>query len=461
MLRFPFALRATIGLGAAGQLLAVLGILGFLPRWLLVGLLVALVACSIALLRGVRWQWLLVALPLIALALYPPIAFDETLYHLPTIRAIAESGAMRFVPDLRFPVFPQLEELLCVPVFVAFGDTATHFVALLEVLLLAMLLFEWRGALAAALLLGHPIVMQLGSVTYVDAALTLFIAAGFYCLDRDDHTLAGFLLGSACSVKYLGLFFAFAGLVYAWRHAHRYLLGLTIGALPTYAWITWTTGNPVFPFFGASIWNPRVTHPPANEWRLLWDITFARARVNFQPPYSPLFAIALLLTFIVAFRNRKAAFVAAVCIGYIAVFSILPQDSRYLLPLLPLVSVVAASAIKPKHVLAISLLVASPALAYAGYRIAKQGMVHDRRAYLEQHIPEFRALEHRAPGRIWVCGAEQLKYYGRDELVGDVFGPFTTPPPDTRYVLISRHRCAAPTGFTRVYADAAAELWAR
>jgi hypothetical protein len=478
----PAALRGIAGLAVVGQLFVLLALFGALKAWIAVGLL----GCWVVWLLGVGWRWVLVVLPLIALACYPPVAFDETLYHLPTIRAIAQSGAIRFVPDLRFPVFPQLHELLCVPVFVALGDTATHFVAVLEVLLLAMLLFEWRGALAVALVLGNPIVMQVGSVTYVEAAVMLFVAAGFYCLEREHYALAGFLLGTACSVKYLGLYFAFAGLLYAWRKAPRYLLGLTLGALPMYAWITWTTGNPVFPFFSASIWNPRVTHPPVNEWRLLWDITFARGRVNWQPPYSPLFAISIAITLIVAVipsvvegparvvarlsvpSARRAPsttlgmtrLIAALCLGYLAVFSILPQDSRYLLPLLPLVSVVAAAAIKPKHVLALSLLVALPGIAYAGYRIAKQGIA-PRHVYLEQHIPELRALEHRGPGRIWVCGAEQLKYYGGDDLVGDVFGPFRTMPPDARYVLISHRRCAAPPGFRLVYADDAAELWAR
>lgn len=461
------ALRGIVGLAAIGQVFVLLGLFGVLKAWVAIGLL----GCLVVWLLGVGWRWIVVVLPLIALACYPPVAFDETLYHLPTIRAIAQSGAIRFVPDLRFPAFPQLHELLCVPVFVALGDTATHFVAVLEVLLLSMLLFEWRGALAVALVLGNPIAMQLGSVTYVEVALTLFVAAGFYCLDREHYALAGFLLGTACSVKYLGLYFAVAGLLYAWRHAPRYLLGLTLGALPMYAWITWTTGNPVFPYFSASIWNPRVTHAPVNEWRLLWDITFARGRVNWQPPYSPLFAISIAITVIGGVTGALACrrehhrrgrlfphWIAAVCLGYLAVFAILPQDSRYLLPLLPLVSVVAASAIKPKHVLALSVLVALPGIAYAGYRIAKQGIA-PRHEYLEQHIPELRALEHRGPGRIWVCGAEQLKYYGGDDLVGDVLGPFRTMPSDARYVLISRRRCAA--GFRLVYADEAAELWAR
>jgi len=456
-------LRLTLGLAIAGQLLVLLGIVGAVGAWFFLPLGVIVILAV----RGtkMRWQPLIAAPPLVALALYPPIAFDETLYHLPMVRAIARSGAIRFFSDLRWPVFPELQELLCVPLFLAFGDTATHLVAVVEIVLLAGIVFEWGGWLAAALVLGNPIVMQIGSVTYVEAALMLFVAAGFYCLDREWPVLAGFLLGTACSVKYLGLYFAAAGLLYAWRKAPRYLPGLAAGMLPMYGVITYLGGNPVFPFFGSTAWNPHLVHAGGNAWRLFRDITFARQHVNWQPPYSPLFAVSLLITLIAATRNRKAAFVAAVCVGYIAIFMFLPQDSRYLLPLLPLASVVAAKAVPRKHVAAISLIAILPGFAYAGYRIAKQGLppmnAEQRRAYLERHIPEYRALEHRGAGVIYVCGAEQLKYYGGDDLAGEVIGPYTSMPANTRYLLISRGKCAAPPGFQRIYADSAAELWRR
>ena len=458
-------MRATLAIAIAGQCFVLLGICGALHP--LIFAAAALIAITWLRPARFRWELLLAALPLIALALYPPIAFDETLYHLPTARAIANAGAIRFFGDLRFPVFPVIHELLCVPVFLAFGDTATHLVAALEVLLMAGIALRWRrgGLLAAALIIGNPIVMQLGSVTYADAALALFVTAGFYCLDHERYATAGFLLGTACGVKYLGCYFAVAGLVYAWRNAPRFILGLAAGALPMLGFITWQTGNPVFPFFGSTVWTHHLPRPNASVWRLFFDITFARDRVNQQPPYSPLFAISLLITLIAARYDRRAAFAGAMCIGYVAIFAFLPQDSRYLLPLLPLVSVVAASAVAPRirRIALISLIVALPGFAYAGYRVIKQGRpplnATERRVYLEQHIPEFRALEHRGRGPIYVCGAEQLKYYGGDDLRGDVVGPYTSMPANTRYVLISRHTCAAPRGFTRVYADAAAELW--
>ena len=174
------------------------------------------------------------------------------------------------------------------------------------------------------------------------------------------------------------------------------------------------------------------------------------------------------------------------CIGYIAIFTFLPQDSRYLLPLLPLVAMAAASAAAPllrkNAIVALSLLAVAPGIAYAGYRFVRQGPLpltsEQRQQYLEVHIPEYRALEHRGPGRIYVCGAEQLKYFGGDDLLGDVAGPFAY---DTimgkdfpgrltrfhiRYLLVSRAHCPvawqrlpSPPRFELVYADDGATLW--
>jgi hypothetical protein len=510
----------TIVLAALGQLFVVLAICGLLRPWVLVAVaVIALILFhaetrrrggSLAFLRdSAPPRETVLLIPLALLALYPPIAFDETLYHLPFVRAIASSGAINFNSNLRFPIFPQLHEALCVPIFLLLGDTATHFVALAEVLLLAGIVIAWpqkrtTGVLAAALVVGNPIVIQIGTVTYVDAALMLFIAAGAFCLDRHPAA-AGFLLGTACSVKYLGWYFAAAAFVYLLlfgsnrrRDIALFAGTFVLAVLPMYGRIVALTGNPFFPFlskvFGASAWTmalPSSADHQSSTLRLFWNVTFARDRLNFQPPYSPLFAIAMLITFIAAMRNRRAAFLSIVCIGYVVIFAFLPQDSRYLLPLLPLVSVAAAMTIAPllskRIIIVVSILAIAPGLAYAGYRLWKQGPppvnATERRQYHDAHIPEFRALERRAAGRIYVCGAEQLNYYGDGDLLGDVIGPYANEtivgnaknaddlsralkPLSVRYLLVSKRQCRpewqrlpAEPLFERIYADDGAELW--
>src|SRR4029434_8849657 len=45
-------------------------------------------------------------------ALYPPLAFDEILYHLPFAESFVCSGELSFLSDLRVPVFPGLGECI-------------------------------------------------------------------------------------------------------------------------------------------------------------------------------------------------------------------------------------------------------------------------------------------------------------------------------------------------------------
>jgi hypothetical protein len=530
----PLGLRLAFGLAAIGQLFVLLGIAGLLRPWVFVVMAIVLLIAAVACLRptpAIQWPWIaagaIATIPFALLALFPPIAFDETLYHLPFVQALARSGSIEFFSHLRFPAFPQLHELLCVPVFLAFGDTATHFVTLAEAIVLAVLLLDSTrgdrraGILAAALCLGHPIIVQLATVNHVEMALTLFVAAGVLCLDRMSEQLryatrfaaaAGFFLGTACSVKYLGWYFAAAGFAFLLlfgparkRTIPLFLCALAIAVLPAYGKIVQLTGNPVHPFlhtvFGATPWEmpgPPVMSPAervVGGVRLLWDVTFARDRVNQQPPFSPLFALSFAIMLAAALRNRRAAFVAAVCIGYIAIFRFLPQDSRYLLPLLPLVSIVAARVIASRFreqpranaiAAAFSLFAFAPAIAYAGYRLEKQGLppvtAAQREAYLERRMPEYRAFRKHGAGPLFQCGAEQFQSFGHT-LLGDLNG--LTPSHEilgksrdaaelaralerlgARDLLISRAHC--PTVwqglprepyFHRVYADESAVLW--
>ncbi|MEO6324108.1 MAG: phospholipid carrier-dependent glycosyltransferase [Thermoanaerobaculia bacterium] len=535
--RFPLAARAALGLAVLGQLFVVLGVCGALRPWPLLALaMLALVGGAARSTRirpsgrmaGTAALVTLGTVPLFVLALHPPLAFDETLYHLPIVRALADSGAIRFLPYLRFPIFPELHEALCVPGFLALGDVATHLVSVAELLILAGLLAAWprlrsryTGPLAAVLLLGNPIVIQLATITYVESALALFVAAGYFFLERampepgeeppgarSDAAAAGFLLGSACGVKYLGGYFAAAGLLLLVFHSLRttrsgrpvlvFGAGLLAALLPTYTLLIWLGGNPVFPFlsglFGASPWQVGTIGPGFSFFRVLrlpWDLTFAREHVNFQPPYSPLFMLSLGATLVAAPRNRRAAFLSALAVGYFICFAFLPPDSRYLIPLLPLACVAGASAVARWKRLSVALAGVSMAVfaAYAGWRIARLGPppTHPaaRQRVLEREIPELRALSRREPGPVTVCGAEQLQYFGGGEglLLGDVVGPYASErivggardsadlarrllALGTPQLLVSRRGCRPewqrlpePPAFVLIYADAGAVLW--
>ena len=524
--RFPLALRSALGLAVLAHALFVLGLLGWLRPAPIIALYVIAIGGAAAA-HGCRnvpapeggrrstsyLPLLAFFVPLFLLALHPPLAFDETLYHLPFIRAAAESGRLQFLTGNRFPVFPQLHELLCVPPFLVGGDVATHLVSLAELVILSALVYEWGGALATALLLGSPIVLYFGTVLYVDTALALFVAAGFYCLDREHDALAGFFLGSACSVKYLGGFFAAAALVI--RRRMKYALWCLAAALPTTLWIFAYTRDPLFPFVRDSLW--RIHFAPVSlgarivrTLTLLWNVTFARQHVNFQPPVTPLLIGIVIALIAIARRDLRARIVAILCAAYVIVFAFLPQDTRYLVPLLPLICVAVAQRLwrplpsavarrnaplagkaggaaegsgthKGDGASAIRWIAIAPGVFYIAYRLVVMGLppVNDaqRDAELRTRVPEYAAVVRAGDDRVYACGGEQLKYYARGSLVGDENGPFAYGrilAPDTATLaerlraigvqsfLVAKRACKPPRpngGMELVYEDASAQLW--
>ena len=105
--------------------------------------------------------------------------------------------------------------------------------------------------------------------------------------------------------------------------------------------------------------------------------------------------------------------------------------------------------------------------------------LQEREAMLAREIPEYTALQRAGDDTIYVCGAEQLKYYAQGTLLGDFVGPYSyarvlkgadgTAAIATRlrsigarYFLVARRVCPAPTangGMDLVYQDGAAQLW--
>src|SRR5207247_1724139 len=159
---------------------------------------------------------------------------------------------------------------------------------------------------------------------------------------------------------------------------------------------------------GSSAWSmalPQVAFETRviRTLRLVWDVTFARDRVNFQPPVTPLLALMVVAVLVLAIRDVRARVVVFICAGYLVVFSFLPQDSRYLVPLLPLISFAAAR--WPKAPPWLAWVAIAPGVFYIGYRLALQGLPPaDREAYLTNRVPEYRALSRAGEERVYVCG---------------------------------------------------------
>jgi hypothetical protein len=429
-------------------------------------------------------------LPLALLTLYPPTAFDATLYHLPFARGFVTSGGLPFLADLRFPVFPQVNEMLFALVMLFAPDVAAQGVSWLMTMLTAALAGCWArdsfssaaaGWLAAAIYLGNPIVVHLAGIGYVEAGLTLFVTGALYAVrrwrgsgERRWLILAAVFAATAADTKYLGLFFlGVTGLTVLLgrlperglraRWAGALLFGLIAAAVlaPWYGRIVAWTGNPFFPYFpqvfGSSPWEPFrfrgfLAHPTATSAaatalsrgirfvRLPWDLVFERGRYNGQPPFSPLYLAALPLGLAAAWKDPRqrrllalAALYALACLG-------LPPDSRYLIPVVPLVSLSAAGAFlmlsgrifRRGLTAGICVLGFLPGWLYAIYRLHHLGALPltpaAREAYLARWQPCYPAVAslNRTLGSgytVWAFHAENMSYYARGRFLGDWAGP--------------------------------------
>jgi hypothetical protein len=335
-------------------------------------------------------------LPVALLSVYPPVAFDETLYHLPIARAFAATGGLPFVASLRLPVSPQLQETLFAMVLLFAGDVATHTVSLVATLLTLALLLAWgrrlptgAGWIAAAAYAGTPLVVYLAGTDYVEPGLALFVTAAVYAVDRwregvgggaegDEErdgsvratgrgdgwlTLAALFAGAAAATKYLGLFFlgvvALAAVAARpdarpasrWRRLARVAVVAAMVMAPWYGRVVAVTGNPVFPFlpavFGSSQWDPArleaealrhgLRDLPTTLVRLPWDAVFARRRLGGLPPYSPIFLLSLPALLAGAVADRRVRALLLVATGFALPIAALLPDARYLSVALPLV----------------------------------------------------------------------------------------------------------------------------
>jgi hypothetical protein len=475
------AVPVALGLAVLAHLGFLLGSLGLLRP----GVLVAVILVGLGI-HGAAWRawraafvdlrsasgrfgWmalgLLALLPLFVLTLYPPTAFDETMYHLPFARAFARSGGLPAMPSLRFPVFPALAELLSAETLLLAGDEATHLVSLVAVLATAGLLVAWgrrafspqAGWIAAALYLGNPIVAFLTGTAYVDPLLALFVTGALFAAwrfrtsgERSWLLLGAAFAGSAAGVKYLGLFFAaavFVDLASRRRPFAPLLFALMSFAVlaPTYARIAAHTGNPVFPYlpgvFGSTAWDPIAIRPMADVIapetlirfvRIPWDVVFHRSALGRQPPLSPLYLLGIPLLLAGALRDSRVRRLLAIPLAWGAVFLFLPQDSRYLIPVLPPLSLALAGSIRieKRSLLAVVCALAFlPGWLYAGYRITRQGpppvTAGERDLYLARLLPLYPAVREldRISSTAYAFHAENMKYFHQGALYGDWLGP--------------------------------------
>jgi hypothetical protein len=485
----PWPMTIAIGLAILAQALLLLGLLGWLMApavaAMAVGINVAalgewrrLMAVRSRAVAAMRTETVLtsaavaaIACPPFLLALYPPLGFDQTMYHLPYARAFAAAGSLPFLPALRYPAFPPLAEVLNAAVLLFADDVATQMAGWLVLVTCAGLVFVWArerssaagGWLSAAILWGSPIAVYLGATGYVDPMLGLFGLASLYAAERARRRMdmawlvaAGALAGSAAGVKYLGLFFVPAAAILVMQSGARlstgralawYASAATVALAPAYGRLIAMTGNPVFPFypgiFGSNAWDAPAYLGRQGAERLaavatyLWDMTFRRHAAGGLPFWSPAFAFGVPVAVLGAWRDRTLRRLLLLAVAYLL---LAPVHSHYFFGIAPVWCVIIGAAawrlpgppsIRQPVLLATALVVALGGAAYTMYRVHKLGLPpatpDGRERLLARELPLFPAISYlnRTAGPVVVYGvnAERMVDYAAGTLLGDHGGP--------------------------------------
>lgn len=315
----------------------------------------------------------------------PPIDGDVMIYHLAIPKIYLKNHAIIYIPFNFFSNFPFLAQTLFTLALLLKNDLLAqqiHFLygvlAFLTTFYFARKHYSFNIALiASAVFLTLPLVLFLGSIAFVDLALSFYFTLAIYSYFEWEETqkkqwviLAGLMAGFTAAIKpqgalagfLLGLFFLgkILKLKIKKKEAIQLFLSYSFFALiPPAFWFIKSfihTGNPVFPFFyglfGGKNWDAvhseMLTRLGLEQLSYLvkrlpvlpWAITMEP--VGFHGKIGPLY-LAFLPGIILGFKSEKVR--RHLFLAVIFFFGLLfgPNVSvRYLAPIHPLICVLAA-----------------------------------------------------------------------------------------------------------------------
>lgn len=254
------------------------------------------------------WLWLTLPPAIVILlgGLLPPLDFDVLEYHLQAPKEFFQQGRVAFLPHNVYANMPLGSEMFALLGMHVTGDWWTGALVGKTIMAayalatgLAVLALGQRlggpavGVVAAALYLATPWTIRLANLGLNENALALYAvltahAAYLWIVTRRVELLllAGFLAGSAASIKYTGLLFVAAPLVVAViilfvlqeRRIGTFsgrqlaacfglvLLAIVSACWPWYAANWWNTGNPVYPLLGQWFETPSRDLTLAAQW---------------------------------------------------------------------------------------------------------------------------------------------------------------------------------------------------
>ncbi|NUQ66188.1 MAG: phospholipid carrier-dependent glycosyltransferase [Pirellulales bacterium] len=319
-------------------------------------------------------------------ALAPTTDGDALCYHLELPKAFLASHRLEFLPDSENSTFPLLVEMWYLWALAIDGGVAAQLIHWGMGVLLAM-----AAIVLATPIVGRPwarvagpVVLLVPAVSNQMTAPLNDVALAFYCTltlaawwrsgvdleSRRWFILSGLCAGGALGTKYLAiLFFAAVSVAIAWtawRHGDRRRLLLTGAAAAMivavsvsglwYVRAAWHRGNPVYPFFSEALHGRTAAvqqKPTFRDSKLplgrrpisvltgTWKITMHPERYGGRGhQLGPLF-LALAPGLLLVRRLRGLGLLMAIAGVYWVLWFLLRQNVRFLLPLVPMLSVVA------------------------------------------------------------------------------------------------------------------------
>jgi 4-amino-4-deoxy-L-arabinose transferase-like glycosyltransferase len=344
------------------------------------------------------WSWWLVAavagFALLSLpgTIVPSVEFDELEYHLGALAEYARAGRIVFLPHNFYSNFPQLTEMLYLPLLLGGSDVAAKLLhwsfgvlAAVSVYAVAAQLWTRRVAVtAAALFYCTPLIMELGEAARIDLATTYFSVLSFgmallWCKQGGQpggyrFWWAGWLAGLAVATKWtavsvvawpvLGLLIVVTLRSASGTGIQRWTIlvgvcGLVLlGPLPWMAKNWFFAHNPVYPLlsglFSSPYWNRAQAelfaarhYAPQGvshlvQWaQLVWQYSMAeRGTLPLLLATAPLILLARRVDRSVI--RAGWVFVGAFAAWYFFTY----RPWRFLLPVFPLLAFIGAYAVE-------------------------------------------------------------------------------------------------------------------
>jgi len=339
--------------------------------------------------------------PLLTGALSPPVWWDEVAYHLAIPKIYINHRSIVYIPFIPYSNWPLEAQMLFTLGLLLRSETLSHLIEWISVLLTCWglyllgkkILSSSVGLLAGVLFLSTPVVITLAGTALIEPTLTLFTFLAVFCFVEWTETpqtrllvLSALFGGLAASTKLNGVLVPFIlGMLTAivtvmrspsnhqWKQGIQSFIsyGLISFAvvMPWYlkSWIH--TGNPVWPFlleiFGGKNWDPlgneyllgfirkpNLPLTPVNWLLGLWHLStrpLLFGPLQFSIGMHYLIGLPLALPALLwgrnSLQNHLRRLLIVTLIFYTAWF-LQTHQSRFLMPVIPLLALLSASGIE-------------------------------------------------------------------------------------------------------------------